>query len=275
MSARGRGLARGAKRGMQGRLRASQTSARRGLLGWGLGAVLALAGCEAKTNGLLVILQNQRVSTDATTGVACVPGDDLALGRSSGRLDIALDKAIPYQVFPLVENRLQSQISGGVERNNLAIRALHMEIQPPPGSGIVFPDTCPASFDQAAAANLDPGEKRAFSANGMSACHTAIIQQAAAAGTLSVSETQPVSFTLVMKAIAARGGDTVESDEFRYGIEVCAYCLQQGGAATPTCAAAPKPNPYKGNGCTPGQDDPGLLCCIDQNNKVTCPAPDF
>jgi len=114
-------------------------------------------------------------------------------------------------------------------------------------------------------------------ANGLSACHTAIIQQAAAAGTLSVSETQPVSFTLVMKAIAARGGDTVESDEFRYGIEVCAYCLQQGGAATPACSAAPKPNPYKGNGCTPGQDDPGLLCCIDQNNgnKVICPAPDF
>jgi hypothetical protein len=241
-------------------------------------AMVLLGGCEAKTNGLLVILQNQRVSKDAaSTGPACVPTDDLAAGRSSGRLDIALDKPIPYQVFPLVQNRLASLVSGGVERNNLAVRALHMKIEPPAGSGITFPAECPAEFDQSAAANIDPGQTRAFSANGMESCHTAIIQQAAAAGAISVSETQPVTFTIVMTAVADRGGDTVESDSFRYGVEVCAYCLQVGGNATPACSATPKPNTYKGNGCTPGQDDPGLLCCIDpaNGNKVTCPAPDF
>lgn len=249
------------------------------IAGWlALGAVASLMGCEAKTNGVLVILQNQRVSMDsASTGPSCVPSDDLGAGRSSGRLDVALDKPVPYQVFPLVQNRLSSLVSGGVERNNLAVRALHMKIEPPPGSGITFPPGCPAEFDQAAAANIDPGQTRPFSANGMEACHTAVIQQAAAAGAISVSETQPVTFTIVMTAVAERGGDTVESDSFRYGVDVCAYCLQVGGNQTPACSATPKPNKYKGNGCTPGQDDPGLLCCIDQanGNKVICPAPDF
>lgn len=241
-------------------------------------AAFWVQGCTAKTNGVLVILQNQRVAAESvSTGPACVPTDELVSARFSGVLDIALDKPIGYQVFPLIQNRLSSLLVGGVERNSLAVSTLHMKIEPPAGAMLTFPAECPAEFAEPASATIEPGESRAFSARGMLPCHTAVIQQAAAAGALSITQTQPVNFTLSIKAIAERGGDTIESDEFRFGVSVCAYCLQQQGNATPSCAATPKPNPYKGNGCTPGQDDPGLLCCLDQTQggKVICPAPDF
>ena len=75
--------------------------------------VAALGGC-ARPSGTLIILQNQAPVLDSTTNACKVATDDDA--RLMGTYDVDLDRAYPYFVYPLVENRLPSVITtGGVE----------------------------------------------------------------------------------------------------------------------------------------------------------------
>jgi len=240
-----------------------------------LGAlVVAGVGC-ANAPSTLVILQNQLVTPDMTTGT-CTPTEDLDSALLSGTFDVDLDKDYPYILHPLLESRLPSlQTADGIERNSLTLTALHIEIQAPAGVSPDWPAGCPATFDAPAPLVIDPQQTRVLTVNGLQPCHSQHLRQLIKDGAIPASSAQPVYFTLAIQAIATHAGSTLESDVFPFPVAVCAGCLQAHFPATPMCIDTPKPNPDPGNTCNVAQDGPQVLCCVDPAGALVCPAPDI
>lgn len=231
------------------------------------------AGC-ANAPTTLVILQNQKVIPDTTTGL-CTPTTDLSLPLLSGIYDVDLDQDYPYYVYPLVQSRLPSLMTaGGIERNSVVMSALRIEIQAPAGLELAWPAGCPATFDAPASLVVDPQSTRALTARGFLPCHAQYLRQLIRQGSIPANPSQPVYFTLSMKALASRDGAELDSDAFPFQVGVCAGCLQAYFPATPMCIDTPKPNPRPGNPCNPAQDGPQVLCCVDAKGALLCPAPD-
>jgi hypothetical protein len=231
-------------------------------------------GC-ANAPSTLVILQNQLVTPDMTTGV-CTPTEDLDSALLSGTFDVDLDHDYPYLLHPLLESRLPSlQTADGIERNSLTLTALHIEIQAPAGVSPDWPAGCPATFDAPSPLVIDPQQTRALTVIGLEPCHSQHLRQLIKDGAIPASSAQPVYFTLAIQAIATRDGSTVESEVFPFPVAVCAGCLQAYFPATPMCIDTPKPNPKPGNPCNLAQDGPQVLCCVDAAGALLCPAPDL
>ena len=240
--------------------------------GWAIVGTAALA-C-ANPTATVVILQNQKASPDKDTGM-CVTTTDLGNPRLAGVFDVNLDRDYPYVVYPLVQSRLPSLItSGGVERNTITLRAVRVQIEPPPGVNPNWQAGCPGTFDWPASAVLDPDASRALEAEGFQPCHARHLRELIQARQIPSDLAQPVFFTLKLSAIAERNGSALASDPFPFEVRVCAGCLQAQFPSTPSCNDTPKPNPSPGNVCNIAQDGPQVLCCLDDKGALVCPAPD-
>ena len=233
------------------------------------------AGACANPSASLVILQNQVPEVDTVTGACFGPVDLTAGNLGSGVFDVALDRARPYLLYPLIQSRLPSVVSGGVERNGLSLRHVHVQIKAPPGIDPAWEAGCPGTFDWPEAASLDPTQLRTVVVPGFQSCHAQRLHDLIEQRVIPADLSQPVFFTLELTVVADRSGGNVSSDPFPFGVQVCAGCLQSMFPATPLCAAAPKPNPLRGNPCNFAQDGPDVLCCFDDKMLLICPAPDM
>lgn len=246
----------------------------RGQLAWALvcGASAMLLACANPTSSL-VIVQNQQPTVDDSGN--CAPSSDSSdPALSDGRFDVDLDQAYPYYVYPLIQNRLPSiKTAGGIERNSMVLRHVQITVQAPAGVDAGWDARCPATFTSPATAVLDPGQGRGVSVAGMRTCHGQRLRELIAAGAIPATSDQPVYFTLQLTAVADRAGSEQRSDPFPFQVQVCAGCLQSMYPLVPTCADAPKPNPYPGNPCNIAQDVGPVLCCKDQGDRLRCPAP--
>lgn len=236
------------------------------------GAAATMLSCANPTSAL-VIVQNQQPSVD-DSGSCVVSSDSSETARSDGRYDVDLDQAYPYYVYPLIQNRLPSiKTAGGIERNAVGLRGVQITVQAPSGVDAGWDARCPATFESPATAVLDPGQGRAVRVAGMLTCHGQRLRDLIAAGAIPATTDQPVYFTLHLTAIADRAGSEQRSDPFPFQVQVCAGCLQSMYPLVPTCADAPKPNPFPGNACNIAQDVGPVLCCKDQGDRLICPAP--
>jgi hypothetical protein len=246
----------------------------------GAGAV-GLAGCT-DTNDSLIIVQAQSPDemcrlSEESTGTS---------RRLEGILDLALDKAYGYNLYPLVGNNLQPlSKNGGIEPNRVAINGAEVKIVPPAGLSITWPQGCEATFDDASSANINPGERRVIAISALRACHAAVIRDLFLAGKLDSSLAEKIKFKVVVRAHGHHGGTDIYSDPFEFPIRTCYGCLQtgfQGPYAEFSFALSPPKvlacdhlaeNPYKGNPCNPAQDIGPILCCADdpKGEKLVCP----
>lgn len=241
-----------------------------------LGLVCSLsllsAAC-AKPAATLLILQNQvpKVEDDGTCVISAEAGGQ---SRVRGRFDVDLDRAYPYFLYPVVQNRLPPIKTAGVERNVLSLRRIDVVVKAPRGVDPRWPAGCPANFWASATARLDPGATLAFPMEGFLTCHAEHIRQLIADGAIPAGTGQPVYFTLELTAVADHNTSEQVSDVFPFDVQVCAGCLQPGYPLVPACADAPRPNPLPGNPCNIAQDEPQVLCCTQPSGALVCPAPD-
>lgn len=237
-------------------------------------ALALLAGC-ANPTGTLTIVQNQKPTVD-DSGACVVSTDSSEIPSSDGRFDVDLDRAYPYFLYPLIQNRLPSlKTAGGIERNSIALHHVQVTVQPPAGVNPAWDSRCPGTFDYPSTAVLDPTQARAFRVEGLRTCHAQRLRELIAEGAIPADTTQPVYFTLQLTAVATRSGDEQRSDPFPFQVQVCAGCLQSMYPTVPLCTDAPKPNPLRGNPCNIAQDVGQVLCCKDPSDKLVCPAPDI
>lgn len=243
---------------------------------WGGFVAAASAGTLGCANppATVVIIQIQKPKVDPDTH-ACVVSTDLDDPRLAGVFDVDLDRDYPYYVFPLVRNRLPSvQTAGDIERNAVSLTAIRVDIQAPPGVDAAWPEGCPGTFDAPASVMIVPDQTNAIVVQAFLPCHTRRLRELIAASAFPADGSQPVFFTLDLRAVASHNGDTVQSDPFQFQVTVCAGCLQSMFPLTPACIDAPKPNPLPGNVCNIAQDGPQVLCCIDTKGALVCPSPD-
>lgn len=231
------------------------------------------SGCANPTS-TLIIVQNQQPTVD-DSGKCAVSTDSSQSPSSDGRYDVDLDRAYPYFVFPLIQNRLPSiKTAGGIERNSVVLRRVQVTVHAPPGVDPAWDPRCPATFDSPATAVLDPAQSLAVKVEGMRNCHSQRLRELIAEGAIPGDTSQPVYFTLELTAVADRSGSEQRSDPFPFQVQVCAGCLQSMYPAVPNCADAPKPNPFRGNPCNIAQDVGLVLCCRDPGGALICPSPD-
>ena len=237
-----------------------------------LGALNA-AACANPTS-TLVIVQNQQPAVDEDAKACVVSSDATESPTSMGLYDVDLDQAYPYYLYPLIQNRLPSiKTAGGVERNSIVLRHLHVTVHAPPGVDAGWDPRCPATFDSPATVVLDPAQARAVKVEGMRVCHGQRLRALIAEGATPADTSQPVYFTLEVTAVADRAGSEQRSDSFPFQEQVCAGCLQSMYPLVPACADAPNPNPFTGNPCNIAQDKGTVLCCRNPGGDLTCPAP--
>jgi hypothetical protein len=206
--------------------------------------------------------------------------------RLEGILDLGLDKAYGYALYPLVANNLEPlSKNGGIEPNRVAINGAEIKIIPPAGINITWPAGCEATFDDASSASIMPGERKVISISAMRACHAAVIRDLFQTGKLDASLTERIKFKVVIRAHGRHGGTDIHSDPFEFPIRTCYGCLQTGFAgpyAEFSFALTPPKvlacdhlaeNPYRGNPCNPAQDIGPILCCAEdaKGEKLICP----
>jgi len=231
------------------------------------------AGACANPTSTLVIVQNQQPTVDDSN--ACVVSSDSSESpTSTGFYDVDLDRAYPYYLYPLIQNRLPSiKTAGGIERNSIVLQRVQVTVHAPPGVDAGWDPRCPATFDSPATAVLDPSQARAVRVEGMRTCHGQRLRALIDEGAIPADTSQPVYFTVELTAVADRAGSTQRSDSFPFQVQVCAGCLQSMYPVVPLCADAPHPNPYTGNPCNIAQDKGTVLCCRNPGGDLVCPAP--
>ncbi|MBC8131666.1 MAG: hypothetical protein H7X95_01690 [Deltaproteobacteria bacterium] len=230
------------------------------------------ASC-ADPAGTLLIVQNQVPVIDEN-GLCLISPDSNGLSLTSGVLDVDLDQPRPYFVHPLIQNRLPSRVTSGIERNSMALQQVNTSIKAPPGVDPKWAAGCPGTFSSPAAGQMDPGSSRSLSVFGFQTCHAARLRALIEEKAIPSDLAQPVYFTVELTAVAKHNGSDQTSPTFPFDVRVCAGCLQAMYPLTPSCADAPKPNPLHGNPCNIAQDGPAVLCCTNPGGVLICPAPD-
>jgi hypothetical protein len=229
-----------------------------------------------------------------TIVAAQVPGDTCAIDENGsggtrlteGILDVGLDKAYGYYLYPLLSNNLSAlATAGGLEPNRISITGAEIEILPPKGVTMNWPTGCGAEFEDYSTAMILPGGKRAIRISAISACHAATIRDMFLKGQLNPALTEDIKFRSKVRAKGKHGSSDIYSDPFEFPIRVCYGCLQtgfQGAYAEFSFAISPpkvlacenmSENPYRGNTCNPAQDFGPILCCAQdpKGEKLLCP----
>ena len=209
----------------------------------------------------------QIVQVQVLSGGDCtVPKAPTSMHRSSGTLDLALSdgSAPPYFLPVAVANNLDSSSSTpATEMNNLTLTHFTVELSAP---SVVWPSSCPATFDTQAVANLlAPRTTAGVSLDVITPSHARCL--------LPYVTAVPLLVTATISAKGRHGGTSIASSPFVFPIEVCAGCLQQGysdpalkpyqyPAAPPLCSTLTGGNPYTGDPCLPPGQDAQILCCV-------------
>ena len=232
----------------------------------------AQAGCSGTPPGEFIIVQNQVPNADCT-----IPATLGTLYRGEGVLDVRLvgDGQSGYQLFPLLQNNFPGP-SGGqtVDANRIALSGFDVDIALPPDAP---PDSqITALFTQLAMSSSggpDPliqystlTSGSVASGGGNTASSVNVFPSELAQKVRDTGELSPVNHFWVMASVRARGNtlvNSVQSDAFKYPIELCDGCLVIDQGACPVAAA-------EGNSCYIGQDS-GSGCC-SQAGQLFCPS---
>jgi hypothetical protein len=243
------------------------------------GALALLAGAQCtEAGGGLVIMQDQVPDTDCS-----IPGEASEVRRANGVLDVALDRAYPYLLYPLVANNLPLVgEKGDVEPNRINVTGARVRIEAPPGVFVPFRADCPQQFDHPSEATLEPGKMSPLFVEAMRSCHAEIFRDMFRTKLLNANVAESIWFRAVVRARGLHGGDETFSGPFEFPIRVCYGCLQtgfQGDFAqfnfpqTPSCDLLGE-HPFTGNPCGIAQDFGPVLCCAAdaKGEKIECPA---
>jgi hypothetical protein len=230
-------------------------------------------GCSGTPPGEFIIVQNQVPNPDCT-----IPAVLGSLYRGEGVLDVRLlgDGPTGYQFFPLLQNNFPGPSAGQtVDANRIALSGFDIDVtlpvDAPPDSSIT------ALFGQLATSSMTGGPDPLIeystltsgsvaSGGGDTASSVNVFPGDLAHKIRDLGVLSPVNHFWVMASVRARGDtlvNSVESDAFKYPIELCDGCLMldQG-----TCPAAT----LDGNSCYVGQDS-GTGCCT-QGGSLFCPS---
>jgi hypothetical protein len=250
--------------------------------GAALAAVVVAGGCVDNA-GLMVIVGNQIPTFDAIKNTCSASAETGAALLGQGILDLDVGTPQPYVAYPIIQNRLQPRaMMGGPETNRVMLAGFHIDLEAPPGYPFPWTDTVPSHIEPAFSQGLEPGASLTAAVDLITQNQAQAILAEFRPGGLSAKLTDQVIFTAQMRAVGNLNGGEIESDVFRFPVRVCVGCLQTGFTTmaeynypgVPLCSVAPRPNMYKGNPCNFAQDSGPLLCCLDDNQKAICPAPD-
>jgi hypothetical protein len=208
-----------------------------------------------------------------------VSADDTVLRNALGTYDVALDRAYPYFLYPLLRYRSTDP----TDTAPIDLRAFSVSIEPPVEMTLDWSDGCPARFEVPFPLTVEPGGGAAAAVEVLRPCHGDRLRQLFTAGRLPTSFNERAIVRLIVRAVGRRGAEPITSPPFEFPVRVCYGCLQTGYASkdyadfafprVPACAALTA-NPYPGNPCNPAQDTGPILCCaLDAaGTQLQCPA---
>jgi len=243
----------------------------------------ATGSCTSEANNGLSIVWAQVPKADM--GGCTIPGTRGMTYLPSGTLDVGLDQAYPYKLYPLVENNLFKAQSMMVEYNTIRVTGSDVKLVPPPGVTFKPDPGCPVEFFHPNPLSIDPAGEAAIGVEAIKPCHVPVLRKmfgvAKPAG-LSPAQSAFEIFTAVVRVRGVHGGTEIVSEAFEFPIRVCLGCLQTGftlkgfeDLGYPNVADCRNllDNPYTGNPCNIAQDFGPILCCSPDGTKekIECP----
>jgi len=231
---------------------------------------LGFAAC-GRTPGQFEILNDQ---VPITTGGGCSIPVNPTVYQGEGTLDLSIvrpDFGSAYFVFPLIENNLPASSSGSLDPNEIQLSGFQVDIKwidalPAATIQKVFSDNAGGAlvhYQIPWSGGIASGGGQLSAA--VAAFPVGLAQQLAAAGGIGADPSLTVE--LQIQALGTtNSGTSMQSDPFKFPVQVCNGCLVANVAPCPFTAAPSNP----GNSCNPAQD---LLvdCCTD-NGALVCPA---
>jgi hypothetical protein len=243
----------------------------------------ATGSCTSQANNGLSIVWAQEPKADKTG--CTIPGTRGMTYKPDGILDVGLDQAYPYNLYPLVENNLFKAKSMMVEYNKIRITGTDVKLVPPPGVVFTPAAGCPAEFFHPNPLSIEPEGEAAIAVQAIKPCHVPVLQdmftKAKPAG-LSPDVSAFEIFTAVIRVRGVHGGTEIISEPFEFPIRVCLGCLQRDYRLKgfedfdylhiPDCRSL-LDNPFPGYACNIAQDFGPVLCCSPDGTKsnIECP----
>lgn len=232
---------------------------------------LGFAAC-GRTPGQFEILNDQ---VPIISGGGCSIPVNPTVYQGEGTLDLSIvrpDFGSAYFVFPLIENNLPSSANGSLDPNEIQLSGFQVDIKwidSPPAA------TIQTAFDSVKGSSLVhyqiPWSGGISSGGGqlsaaVAAFPVGLAEKLVAAGGIGADPSLTVE--LQIQALGTtNSGTSMQSDPFKFPVQVCSGCLVANVKPCPYTAAPANP----GNSCNPAQD---LLvdCCTD-NGALVCPPP--
>jgi hypothetical protein len=224
------------------------------------GAVDAAAEAivDAAAEPSLIVVQDQ------VPLAGCVLTTDTTIYQGAGVYDVALDKAYPYNLYPLLRNRADA---GGVAQ----LSKWSVSIEGPAGLDLGWPATCAPAFDVPDSLVIQPGGMAAATVEVLHRCHGQHLRDLFEAGRRPTDVRQRIDLMVSVRARGRQGATELSSPPFVFPVRACYGCLQIGFPNIPACSAS---NPNPGHPCNPGQDQPIQCCALEaQVKQLQCPAP--
>ncbi|HTB59330.1 MAG TPA: hypothetical protein VLC06_15760 [Polyangia bacterium] len=229
---------------------------------------LVLAAC-GRVPGQFEIL-NDQIPTGS--GSDCVVPVSPNVYQGVGHLDLSIVQAglgSAYFFFPLIENNLPGA-SGSLDPNEIQLSGFQVDIKwidaPPPLSIQTVFNSNAASpylhYQIPWSGGISSGGGR-LSAS-VAAFPVALAQQLVAAGGIGTDPSLTVELQIQVLG-TTNSGTSMQSDPFKFPVEVCSGCLV---ASVAPCPFTTTPG-QTGNACNPAQDEP--VDCCTENGALLCP----
>jgi hypothetical protein len=230
---------------------------------------LGFAAC-GRTPGQFEILNDQ---VPSSAGGGCSVPLNPTVYQGVGTLDLSVvrsDFGSAYFVFPLIENNLPSSSGSTLDPNEIQLSGFQVDIKwidapPAPSIQKVFSDNAGGAlmhYQIPWSGGISSGGGQ-LSAS-VAAFPVGLAQALVAAGGIGTDPSLTVE--LQIQALGTtNAGSSMQSDPFKFPVQVCSGCLVQHVAPCPFTAAPANP----GNSCNPAQDLP-VDCCTD-NGALICP----
>ncbi len=221
------------------------------------GSLTSLIGCTADGAESLLILRNQ-VPEAVAEGGCSVPTTPTPTFRSSGLIDVRSFNG--YLFTPLVQNVAEETDNSS---RRIFASGANVDISfeganpPTPSAGLENS----VSFRAPLSGSVGAGGLTAFA-------FEIITRELLADLVDDVTPTNPVLLTANVTIVGELDGDTLESNIFRYPVEVCDGCMRN---VLGPCLGLEAENIAVGGACRTNQD--GVLdCCTAEDGSLTCPA---
>lgn len=230
---------------------------------------LLLAAC-GRVPGQFEILNNQ---IPTSSGSGCVVPLSPNVYQGVGHLDLSIvqsDFGSAYFFFPLIENNLPGS-SGSIDPNEIQLSGFQVDIKwidaPPPQSiQDVFNSNAGGPlvhYQIPWSGGISSGGGR-LSAS-VAAFPVGLAEKLVAAGGIGADPSLTVELQIQVLG-TTNSGTSMQSDPFKFPVEVCSGCLVASVAPCPFMTAPT----HLGNACNPAQDD-DVDCCTE-NGALVCPA---